>query len=199
MNDSRKVLLYVGIGCGALVLSGVCLGGATLLYCGMAFTEPADFAHAFLSDLRKKDYAAAYAKMDPEYRAAHDQAAFETEVGAHPELKTHTEATLSERYLEQGAARLGGRLDAPDGPVPVRFVVVQKDGAYVVHSLAVNDVPFRGLAPPPDLAPAPEPDDGDAPPPASDFPAPPPFPGEEESEPTSDETKPADPGPGEKR
>lgn len=177
MNDSRKVLLYVGIGCGALLLSGICLGGATILYCGMAFTEPADFAHAFLADLRNDEMAAAYGKMHPDYRASHDRNAFETEVRAHEELTTHTEATLSERYIERGSARLGGRLDTPNGPVPVRFVVVQFEGAWYVQSLAVDGVPFRGLAPPPDLVrdPPDEEDEEESPP---GFPAPPPFPDE---------------------
>lgn len=63
MAEGNKVYLFLGIGCGVLLLLlGCCAGGGYLAYRSVAASLP--FAQAFVHDVQGGDYASALQRMD---------------------------------------------------------------------------------------------------------------------------------------
>ncbi len=157
MSDGQSnTLKYVGIGCLIVGLLGACGVGGCITCVGagaggimVAVAAPAEAAHGFMREVRTGNPAAAYARMNAGYRAAHTQADFEARLAAVPALTAATDATISQRNVNGSTAVMSGTLDgtvcAAGGTgcaVPVSFDLHQEGEAWFIDTITVDGQVF---------------------------------------------------------
>ena len=139
-DQKKKVLLYVGIGCGALLLLTCCATAGLTYYCTSMFKAPADSAHTFFRELREGDFDSARKRMGASYQASHDVAAFERSVRALPALVEQSDSTFTQRNIRPDGAELGGHLTTPSGPGPVEVSMSQVGEHWYIDRVQVRGV-----------------------------------------------------------
>lgn len=148
MNERRGTswLTIIGIGCGVLLLGGLCIGGGCALLGGGIFaatSAPADTTKGFFADLRARNHAGALGRMSGTYRQTHPISTFTQAVAAHPALSTQTDDTISNRSVSMGTATMSGHLTTPQGNVPVTATLSSAGGAWYIDSLVIAGVPLQ--------------------------------------------------------
>lgn len=136
MTDTKKVLKWVGLGCGGLILLGAIGVTACVLLIKGATDEPADRSHLFFANLRENNVAAAHAMMTPEYQATHPLPVFQQSLAALPVLVAQADSTFSSRSVQNSNATMSGFLTAPQGNVPVTVTLTHRGGVW--HITSVN-------------------------------------------------------------
>jgi hypothetical protein len=94
-EGKSNVGLYIGIGCGVLLLLACCGGGIGYYFLkeGVgAFQAPSRYTAGFFEDIRNHSNATALQRMDGAYQGSHDLSAFDQAVQAMPALQQHTSA-----------------------------------------------------------------------------------------------------------
>lgn len=141
MSDNKKVLKWVGLGCGIAFLLGVCGIGVCVAgiggIAGIA-SGPADAGHAMLGSLRANDTATAYTHMSPLYRSTHTVVQFQTQVAQIPGMNTHTDATFSQRSVNNGTGEASGHLTTPTGNLPIRVTGHIEGEVWFIDTVTVG-------------------------------------------------------------
>ncbi|MEM9192156.1 MAG: hypothetical protein AAGF12_23490 [Myxococcota bacterium] len=138
MAESNKVLKWVGIGCGVVVLLGACGIGACVLVLKGATDGPANAAHAFFGDLRSSNYQQALQRMSASYQATHPLPTFQTNVQQIPALTTQTDSTFTNRSISNNTATVSGNLTTAQGDVPVTVNLSKVGDHWYIDSVMVQ-------------------------------------------------------------
>ena len=140
---TKRVLIYVGAGCGVLTLAVCCVAAAGMYYCKASWDDTDQAAKAFVLDLRKGDVEGAYGRTTASYKKAHGLAAFRARLDEAPAFTHHTSAIITQHFFQPGAVLLGGMLSTHDGTVPFHVELEkEEDGRWGVADFG------RGLATP---------------------------------------------------
>jgi hypothetical protein len=142
MSDGTRIAKYVGMGCGLMLLLGLCCGGGAFALFSSTLGEPHRYAHGFLDDVRAGNYPAALQRMGASYQATHDAARFQQAVAALPPLTQQTDATLSSVNVDGTVANVSGALTTPQGVVPIVLVLSQGGEYWYVEQVQVGGVPL---------------------------------------------------------
>lgn len=129
MAQKNRTLLYVGIGCGLIVLLATCGVGGCLLFIKSQTDAPANMSHSFFKDVRTGNYQNAFSRMSHSYQQTHTLEQFQQGLAAVPALTQQTEATLTSRNVNDPTATMAGTLSTPSGDVPVS-VQLEKNGEH---------------------------------------------------------------------
>lgn len=145
-GEGSSTWKYVGIGCGILVLLGLCIGGACTVMCGgaigagmAAMEPPAEATRVFFGHVRAGDTAGAYAETAASYQASHSEAEFLAALATMPELSASTDQTISNRNVQAGlGATMSGTLQGPGGTTPFSAHLVDQGGTWHIDTLTVG-------------------------------------------------------------
>ena len=139
MAEGKKVGMWVGIGCGLLLLIGACCGG--IGYFVYAQTDaPAQAGHAFFKDLREGNYQQAHQRMSTTYQSTRPLAVFQQNVQAIPALSQSTDSSFSNRQISNGVATLEGTLTTAGGVVPISVQLSQVGEYWYIDSVTVQGI-----------------------------------------------------------
>jgi hypothetical protein len=142
MSEGTRIAKYVGMGCGMMLLLGLCCAGGGFLVFRSLLGEPHRYAHGFLDDVRAGNYPAALQRMGAGYQATHDVARFQQGVAALPPLTQQTDATLSNVNVQNDVANVSGTLTTPQGAVPIILVLTHAGEYWYVDQVQVGGVPL---------------------------------------------------------
>jgi hypothetical protein len=140
-EGKSNVGLWIGIGCGVLLMLACCGGGVAYYVFkeGMgAFTAPQRHSIGFFEDIRNHGNANALRRMDGVYQSTHDLAAFDQAVASIPALQQHTNASFSSFNIQNDVATVAGSLDTPQGPVPVEVLLVKGGEFWYLSRVTVG-------------------------------------------------------------
>jgi hypothetical protein len=143
---TNSTLKWIGIGCGVLVVLGLCIGGivAVIATTALQATEaPADAARGFFADLRGNDFDSALRRTGAAYQALHDVNTFRASVAQQPALTTQTDVTFTSRRVDNASATMSGNLSTPSGDIPVTVTLTQAGEHWYVESVTVQGQPLR--------------------------------------------------------
>lgn len=148
MAEGKKVAMWLGIGCGAMVLLAIVGGLVCVGVCGAGIggvvvaTEGAvQESRGFLADLRQGNLDAAYQRTSPEFRASHPQDSFEQAVARIPVLRQQTGASFTNRNINASGrtiATIGGQLTAPSGTFPFEVELYREGDRWLVNSVTLR-------------------------------------------------------------
>lgn len=135
MAETKKVLKWVGIGCGGIALLAVIGIGACVFFIKGVTDEPAERSHEFFAHLRSGGVAQAHAMMSPEYQATHPIPQFQQSLALLPPLTMQADSTFNNRSVNNGVATMGGFLTTPQGSVPVTLTLNHRGEVWYITSV----------------------------------------------------------------
>jgi hypothetical protein len=136
-----------GIGCGAVLLLGMC-GASIATYVAIP-ARARDAAHGLLADVRASSWSSALQRTSPTYQRSHDARALEQAVRAMPRLAGHTGATFWNASFERegdppvDTAVLDGTIETPDGALPLAVELIDVEGYWYVEALVIEGRPLE--------------------------------------------------------
>jgi hypothetical protein len=139
MAETKKVFLYVGIGCVVLGLLAACGVGACVFALKTMTDEPATYAKGFLDDTREGNFAQALTRMNASYQNTHSVATFQQAAEALPALTNHTATSFTNRSIANTSATVGGSLTTPDGSIPFQVTLTKIGEHWYIDAVSVND------------------------------------------------------------
>jgi len=145
MADNQKIVKYVGIGCGVVLLLGCCIGGGAYVACSKfagTLGAPKGAAEGFFSDMRQGRPEAALQRMDGAYQASHDLARFQQATTMIPAIASQTDTTFNSIQVNAGGATVSGHLTTPNGDQPVTVSLSQVGENWYIDSIVVANVPL---------------------------------------------------------
>lgn len=137
---------WIGIGCGVIVLIGVCIFGACTLCAGgiwQATDAPAQAAHGFFADARAQNWQNAYQRMSPSYQSTHTAQTLQAAASQIPAITQQTDSTFTNRQVQNATANLDGHLTTPSGPAPVNVTLSNQGGVWYIDSITVSGMPLQ--------------------------------------------------------
>lgn len=153
MNDQppkSNPLKYVAIGCGVLIVIGICafggcmvMGGAGAMGAMGAVAAPAEQTKGFFADLRARNHAGAFARMGAAYQASHTLEAFQQNVDAMPALTQQTDDTINNRSVMNGVATMSGTVTTPQGEIPIEATLTESGATWQIDALVVGGMPLQ--------------------------------------------------------
>jgi hypothetical protein len=146
MADNQKIVKYVGIGCGVVLLLGCCIGGGAYFACAKfagALGAPKGQATGFFYDMREGRPEAALQRMSGAYQASHDLARFQQATMTIPAIATQTDTTFNNIQINGGGATVSGTLTTPNGPQPVTVTLSNLGENWYIDSITIGGVPLQ--------------------------------------------------------
>ena len=143
MAEPKKVLKWVGLGCGAMVLMAAIGIGACVLLIKGATDEPAERSHLFFAHLRSNQIAEAHAMMSPEYQATHPLPTFQQSLAMLPPLVAQADSTFNNRSFVNENATMSGHLTTLQGNVPVTVTLTNRAGVWYITSVMAAGQPLQ--------------------------------------------------------
>lgn len=137
-KTAKRALVFIGAGCGVLVLVTCCLSAGGLYYCKSSWDETEQVALTYLDTLRKGDVEAAYKQMTRGYRNTHDIAAFRAMLANNPPLTDHTAVKITQHFFQPDVVNLGGLLATPTGTVPFHVELENMHGRWSVADVGLS-------------------------------------------------------------
>ena len=137
MAEGSKVLKWVGIGCGVVLLLGICATGGILLVVQSA-SAPVDASASFFADLRRGDYQQGLQRMNGNYQATHPLATFQQNVAQIPSLTQQTGASFNSTSVNNNVGTVSGNLSTPTGDVPVTVTLSKVGEHWYIDSVMVQ-------------------------------------------------------------
>ena len=142
MAGNKKVMMGLGIGCGALLLvAGICGGFALLM--SSATSGPTGAANGFLADVRAGNHASALQRMTPGYQQTHPGSAFPASLSNHPVLTQQTDSSMTNVNISNNSATVAGTMTTPSGPIPIAFTMTHIGDYWYINSVIIQGVPLR--------------------------------------------------------
>ena len=138
MAETKKILKWVGLGCGGMALLAALGIGACLFFIKGMTDEPADRSHLFFAHLRGNDLVQAHAMMSPEYQAMHPLPNFQQSVALLPALVMQADSTFTSRSVNNSNATMGGVLTTPQGNVPVTVTLNHRGAIWYITSVSLG-------------------------------------------------------------
>jgi hypothetical protein len=133
-NKSRKTLFIV---LGVALLGFIAMIGGIVAVVVKATAPARDAGHAFLADLRDRDYEEAWDQASPalqrEIPKEDFQQAIETQL---PETAKMTDVTFNQTNITNNQACLSGSMDTSSGSVPIHMRLVKVGDAWRVEAVA---------------------------------------------------------------
>jgi len=136
-EGKSKTGLYIGLGCGGLLLLGACCGGIGYFIYAQT-DEPAQAAHGFFADLRTGNHQQALQRMSGTYQSTHPLPTFQQNVQQIPALTQHTDVTFSNRSIQNQTAEVSGTLTTAEGSVPVTVSLSQVGEYWYIDTVMVQ-------------------------------------------------------------
>jgi hypothetical protein len=127
----RSWLKWVAIGCGLLIVVGICIGVGTCFVVKKATAAPEAAVHEFLAAAGAGDYERAYGYFSAPLKEKQSLESFQQAAQAQATMFKVKDTTFNSRSVDLNGAQLSGTLTLEAGTeVPASFKLVQENGQW---------------------------------------------------------------------